>query len=81
MSVSLLPHTPEWFAELRRANPQQASHTARIVELAGNEQVCSICGDTPAEDCSVPGSRLLARLCRDCKKIQGGQRWSPPPAR
>lgn len=69
----LRPNSPEWLAELANTNPQQAPMTRAIVDAAGSQEVCSICGDTPAKDYEKPGVALLVRLCDDCRRIQGGQ--------
>ena len=66
-----MPHTKEWFAALRKINPQQAAMTEQIIKLAGRNDVCSICGD---EESSlyrmVAEPTLPVRLCDDCKRIQ-----------
>lgn len=77
-SSGLVPHSAEWFAALEKWNPQQAAHTREIVTLAGNAEVCSICGDSPAKDYRLVGHALPAaavgtlRLCNDCWNIRRG---------
>lgn len=46
----LLPHSPEWFATMRLWDPVKAAQTKFVVEDAGRDGVCSICGDDPARD-------------------------------
>jgi hypothetical protein len=82
MSKVLRPHTPEWFAELRQQNPHQASHVKQILELAGTDQCCSICGDTDKIKDYMADEGISARLCDDCKRIQEqthGARFLPLP--
>ncbi len=76
------PHSQEWFTALEAFNPAQASHTLTIVEAAGREDVCSICGDFPAEELKIIGNAAppLAsiRLCPDCRAIRSsmqGERY------
>jgi hypothetical protein len=72
----LRPHTPEWFEALEVWNPAQAEHTRKIIQLAGDPNVCSICGDDPASDYRLEeGYRPAAgvdtlRLCDDCLRIR-----------
>ena len=66
----LKPHTEEWLEALGRINPMQAEHTRNIIANAGTPDVCGVCGDTPATDCSVKGSPMRAHLCADCALIQ-----------
>lgn len=76
---SLLPHTHEWFSELRRWNPLQATMTEQTIQLAGSVDVCSVCGDDPAYDYLLmdknpaPGAVLSLRLCNDCLEIRSKQ--------
>lgn len=68
----LAPNSEEWLAELAKINPRQAAMTRATVERAGSEDVCSICGDRPAQDYAKDDAVLLVRLCNDCRLIQGG---------
>ena len=69
--MDLKPHTPEWFAAVRRQNPQQTAQTEQLVKLAGRTDVCSICGDTPSKVYrGVEAPALTIRLCDDCKRMQ-----------
>lgn len=76
MSSYLKPHSPEWFAALRRANPIQAEQTKQILSLAGRDDVCSICGDDLAKDYKLASDQMTPnyiatlRLCDDCLKIR-----------
>lgn len=80
--AQLTPHTPEWFSALASWNPSQAAHSRRIIELAGNVDVCSICGDEPAKDYRLIGPTVpdgcvhTIRLCNDCWNIQRGMHKS-----
>jgi hypothetical protein len=74
----LEPHSVEWFAALEADAPLQAAHTRRIIEMAGRNDVCSICGDQPATDYFLEGENLplavrTLRLCDDCHEIRGMQ--------
>lgn len=78
------PHSEEWFTALEAFNPAQASHTRTIVEAAGREDVCSVCGDFPAEELKIVGADAppLAsiRLCHDCRTIRSsmqGESYEP----
>lgn len=72
----LRPHTPEWFAALELWNPQQAAMTRAAIETGGSVNVCSICGDQPANDYRLeeerrpPGGVDTMRLCDDCLGIR-----------
>jgi hypothetical protein len=78
------PHSAEWFKALQTFNPVQAVHTRSVLEAAGREDVCSVCGDFPAEDLKIIGRAAppLAsiRLCRDCRKMRSsfqGESYEP----
>jgi hypothetical protein len=66
----LIPNSTEWLSALEKINPQQAAMTRAVLAQSGSEEVCSICGDTPARDYDLPGVPLRGRFCDDCKKIQ-----------
>jgi hypothetical protein len=66
----LVPNSAEWLAALEKITPQQAAITRAIVAQAGTEEVCGVCGDTPARDYELPGVPLLGRFCDHCKIIQ-----------
>lgn len=76
MSNYLKPHSPEWFAALEKVNPNQAAQTKQILSLAGRDDVCSICGDDPAEDYKLMSEQMISgvvatlRLCDDCLNIR-----------
>lgn len=69
-----IPHTAEWFEQLDIEEPQKAQMTRTVLASAENNNVCSICGDTPAfdyrrEGLMLPGILTLTlRLCDDCLK-------------
>ncbi|MFC5862171.1 YiiX/YebB-like N1pC/P60 family cysteine hydrolase [Acidicapsa dinghuensis] len=77
-SSHLMPHSPEWFTVLERWDLPQAMMTRRVLELAGNPNVCSICGDDPAQVYYLPARHRSAggvdtlRLCSDCLEIRHG---------
>jgi hypothetical protein len=85
MALFLKPHSPEWFTALESFNPAQAAHTRKIIELAKDDQVCSVCGDDPAKDYkldmpSLPSTAVATlRLCDDCAKLRrgGGENFIP----
>lgn len=88
MPLYLKPHSPEWFAALKTFNPMQAAATERVVKLAGNSDVCSVCGDDPAKDYKLVAENLpqkavaTIRLCDDCLKIRcsmQGESYAPYP--
>lgn len=70
------PHSDEWFQALEACNPVQAEVTRRTIAVAGRDDVCSICGDQPANDYQVTGEDLdddavaTIRLCADCRGIR-----------
>jgi hypothetical protein len=72
----LVPHTPEWFKALKALNPAQAAITKQLIDLAGQVDVCSGCGDFPTRDYKVvgvsfrPGVDATIRLCDDCREIR-----------
>ena len=72
----LEPHSPDWFRALGQINPQQAAMTRQILGRAGNLEVCSVCGDAPAQDYEVVGMMFAEdvsatiRLCKDCEGIR-----------
>jgi len=72
----LRPHTAEWFAALEVWDPPKAAMTRKVIELAESVNVCSICGDDPANDYRLeeayrPASGVdTLRLCDDCLAIR-----------
>ena len=73
----LIPHTPEWFEVLEQWDPPQAMMTRHAIRLAGTPDVCSVCGDQPANDYYLSARYRSAggvdtlRLCRGCLQIRG----------
>jgi hypothetical protein len=73
------PHSIEWFRDLAKSDPRQAAHTRQIIERAGREDVCSVCGDDPSKDYKIvkpqPHADAVAtlRLCNDCLDIRVGR--------
>jgi hypothetical protein len=66
----LVPNSVEWLAALEHVNAHQAAITRAIVAKAGSEEVCAVCGDTPARDYDLPGISLRGRFCAECKVDQ-----------
>jgi hypothetical protein len=70
------PHTPEWFRALEATDPGKAEITKMAIEFAGNPDVCSICGDSPADDYELIDLNMAAnavatiRLCEVCFSIK-----------
>ncbi len=81
----LKPHSQKWFDALEVANPAQAAQTKRLISLAGKNDVCSVCGDEPAQDFYLPGREIAPqiiatlKLCDDCRSIRanGGENFVP----
>ena len=67
------PHTEEWFAIMEQWDPPQAMMTRQAIAPAGSPDVCSTCGDDPANDYYLPasyrfaggGTESLPKLYRD----------------
>ena len=78
MTHRIKPHTPEWFAALRSYDPRQALRIEQVTSLAGAEEVCGVCGDTPARDYEVlkpapaDNAVVTCRLCDDCLSMRNG---------
>ena len=59
--------------------------TRTVIEIAGNSDVCSLCGDTPASDYRLdkpnrpPNGPDTLRLCGDCLRIRkmSGELFAP----
>ena len=72
------PHTSEWFRALGEFDPTKAAITKMAVGYGKNKNldVCSICGDEPAEDYEIVDifmeEKAVAtiRLCDDCFRIK-----------
>ena len=70
MKSELIPHTREWFLSLKKHNPVQAQHTRRVLELAGNHECCSVCGDVPVGDYIIGREPVWSmRLCDTCRHL------------
>jgi hypothetical protein len=78
-AANLEPHSRAWFDALSSFNARQAAHTRQIVQMAGNIDVCSVCGDERASDYHLVGHDLpcdavrTLRLCEDCLGIRQAQ--------
>jgi hypothetical protein len=72
----LKPHTEAWFDALESCNPQQAAMTRQILQLAGQPDACSVCGEHGGHDYKVTGTNFsreigaTIRLCGDCREIR-----------
>lgn len=68
------PHTPEWFALLRKWNPKQAAMVEVAIKVARSLDVCTVCADEPARDyffLNIPAAGPgTIRLCDDCFRIR-----------
>jgi hypothetical protein len=70
------PHSAEWFTALGVFDPRQAATTRQILKAVGRKDVCSVCGDHPAEPLRIVAANLPAeavasiRLCADCRKMR-----------
>lgn len=86
MAPYLTPHSSEWFSALDVFDPAQAAHTRQILKAAGRSDVCSVCGDHPAEDFQMVGENVhpvavaSIRLCDDCRNMRqamNGEKYEP----
>lgn len=83
MSTILKPHSQEWFSELEKVNPGQAAQTRQIIQMAGSNDVCSICGDEESNDYKLDSEDTNVsslRLCDDClgiRKSMHGENFVP----
>ncbi len=70
--LHLTPHTDEWFVALEQWDPPKAMMTRMVIEITGRTDVCSVCGDEPANDYFLAvehqptGGPNTLRLCDDC---------------
>ncbi len=70
------PHTPEWFEALEAVDPIKATVTKIVVQSLGRLNVCSVCGEDPAQDYEMIDKHMqknavaTIRLCDDCLKIK-----------
>jgi hypothetical protein len=69
-----------------RTVPDSKSKASRNGASAGRKDVCSVCGDDPAEDLKIVREKLPVnavasiRLCGHCRKIRGamhGESYEP----
>jgi Permuted papain-like amidase enzyme, YaeF/YiiX, C92 family len=76
IDTALTPHSPEWFAAQELWDPPKAAQTKYIIEAEGRRDICSVCGDDPAQDYRLaepfrpPGGADTLRLCEDCLVIR-----------
>ncbi|OJV40263.1 MAG: hypothetical protein BGO25_03720 [Acidobacteriales bacterium 59-55] len=74
--VHLIPHSAEWFDALEVWDPIQAAMTRAAIETFESADICSVCGDEPAQDYYLPkpfrpgGGVDSLRLCEDCLGIR-----------
>lgn len=70
------PHTPEWFEALEAFDPIKATVTKIVIESLGSVNVCSVCGESPAQDYEMVDRYMqknavaTIRLCEDCVKVK-----------
>ena len=79
-------HSAEWLADLRMNDPEQAQHTAKLLEKAASIEVCSFCGDHPATDYRMaqPNVHLgisTFKICKECLNLRvlAGYKFTPLP--
>jgi len=76
MPFYFTPHTPEWFRALESVDPVKAEITKDVIATTGRMDVCSICGDAPADDYQIidrymPSNAVATlRLCDDCLRFK-----------
>ena len=72
------PHSEAWFTAMEARDPKHAAIARMVTSMAGCLEVCSICGDDPANDVRLveagvaPSSALTLKLCDDCVGIRAG---------
>jgi hypothetical protein len=80
--MALKPNSKAWLDALAKQNPTQASVTSALIEAAGHEEVCSICGAEPSAEYRKMGSTADVdsfRLCADCRasRERQGKHFEP----
>ncbi|WP_298109507.1 YiiX/YebB-like N1pC/P60 family cysteine hydrolase [Bradyrhizobium sp.] len=76
IDIVFRPHSPEWFSAMDQWDPVKAAMTRFIVNDAGRDDVCSVCGDEPAADYRLEkalrpaGGPDTLRLCDECVEIR-----------
>lgn len=65
----LVPNSEAWLAQLAKIDPKQAAATRELIKAAGKAEICSLCGDPPAGDFTLPTKPLIMRLCKECHMI------------
>jgi len=80
------PHTTRWFEELAPWDARQAAMARVIIDMAGSNDVCTVCGDDPAADYVLivgapAGGPGTLKLCDDCLQIRraAGEPFQPFP--
>ncbi|PXA90877.1 hypothetical protein DMC47_27055 [Nostoc sp. 3335mG] len=79
------PHSEHWFGIVDVVNPDVAATARMVVAAAGNNCVCSVCGDDPSRPYRLAnGAQTLSgvpslRLCDDCFNIRSStpELWIP----
>ena len=70
------PHTPEWFRAMEAFDPVKAEITKDVIATFGRMDVCSVCGEDPADDYQIIDSFMQSnavatiRLCDDCLRFR-----------
>jgi hypothetical protein len=76
MPFYFTPHTPEWFRAMQDFDPVKAEIAKDAIASSGRAEVCSICGDLPADDYQIidrymPSNAVATiRLCDDCLRFK-----------
>ena len=76
MPFYFTPHTPEWFRAMQAFDPVKAEIAKDVIATAGRMDICSICGDSPADDYQIidrymPSNAVATiRMCDDCLRFK-----------
>lgn len=76
MPFYFTPHTPEWFQALEAFDPVRAEMTKDVLATTGRMDVCSNCGEQPADDYQIIDRYMQSnavatlRLCDDCLRFR-----------
>jgi hypothetical protein len=76
MPFYFVPHTPEWFRALEAFDPVKAEIAKDAIATFGRLDVCSVCGEDPADDYQIIDSLMQSnavatvRLCDDCLRYK-----------
>ncbi len=76
MPFYFIPNTPEWLQAMAAYDPVKAEIAKDVIATTGRMDVCSICGDEPADDYQIidrymPSNAVATlRLCDDCLRFK-----------